>query len=376
MLFHKKQYYIKVCNFLTKGKACNYHLKETHDGLEGVTLAKTVKIVIVGFGNMGRSLARMLLEKAKYIQSKHSLTIVITGIIEVDYVLIDSSEKGLDLEEILSLKKLELINRSSNLAFEEVLDKLSFDIVVELTPSTENGHPGLEHIQKAFENKKHVVTSNKSPLVLKYPELKALADQNDREFRFEATVGGVIPLFTTVQSGLSANEILRIEGILNGTTNYILTRMSEGTTYSEAIDDAKKLGFCETNPHDDISGLDAARKLVIIADVLLDSNLTLDEVKIQGIDKITDAQIIESHLHNQVIKHIASIEINNDGIQGSVKPRSINLSNPLAHVNGIMNAIHVFTKFAGEITLFGIGAGPKEVATILLSDIISVGLKA
>ncbi len=317
----------------------------------------------------------MLIEKEKYIWRKHSIRILLVGIVEIDYVILDKSGNGLDLNEILSLKKIEFLNRSSNLSFQEVMEQVPFDIIIELTPSTPDGQPGLDYIQKAFQNKKHVVTSNKSPLVLKYHELKEFADKNHCKFRFEAAVGGVIPLFTTVQCGLSANEILRIEGILNGTTNYILTRMSEGTSYLEAIHDAKKLGFCETNPVDDISGLDAARKLVIIANVLLESNLTLDTVKIKGIEAISQAQIIESHLHNQVIKHIASLEVTDRGIQALVEPRPINLSNPLAHVNGIMNAIHIFTKFAGEITLFGVGAGPKEVSTILLSDIISVGLK-
>ncbi|HUX98648.1 MAG TPA: homoserine dehydrogenase, partial [Candidatus Deferrimicrobium sp.] len=281
----------------------------------------------------------------------------------------------LDIEEILSLKKSELVDRSSSSSYEELLEKVPCDIVVEMTPSTLDGEPSINHIQKAFQNKKHVVTSNKSPLVLKYHELIELAQQNDCIFRFEATVGGVIPIFTAVQKGLSANEIIKIEGIFNGTTNYILTRMSEGTKYAQAIEDARKLGFCETNPHDDVSGLDAARKLVIVANVLLGAHLTLDKVKIQGIEDISQNQIIDATLHTQVIKHIATLEVLNNEIQASVKPQSINLSNPLAHVKGIMNAIHIFTKYAGEITLFGIGAGPTAVATIILSDIVAAGLK-
>lgn len=316
----------------------------------------------------------MLLEKENHLKNL-SFNIVVTGIIDIDYTIIDETEQGLNLQEMLSLKNTELLNRSVNLSFEEVLQQVPFDILVELTPSTPNGDPGLSHIEKAFQNKRHVVTSNKSPLVLKYHELMDRARQNGCEFRFESTVGGVIPLFTTVQSGLAANEILKIEGILNGTTNYILTRLSEGSTYPQALNEVKKLGFCETNPTDDISGLDAARKLVIIANVLLGTHLTLTEIKIHGIEAISQAQILEAHLNNQVIKHIASLEVANNGIQASVEPKSINLSNPLAHVNGIMNAIHIFTKYSGEITLFGIGAGPKEVATILISEIISIGTK-
>lgn len=317
----------------------------------------------------------MLLEKDKYFREKYNLNIRITGIIDIDYKIVDNLGKGLNIEEILAQKKADLIGKSSNFSYSEILQKIPCDIVVEMTPSNPDGEPGLTHIQEAFKHQKHVVTSNKSPLVLKYPELLHLAKANNLHFRFEATVGGVIPIFTTLQEGLSASEILKIEGILNGTTNYILSRMSEGTSYNEAVSDAKRLGFCETNPQDDISGLDAARKLVIVANVLLDSHLTLDEVKLHGIENISQSQILDAHLKNHVIKHIASLEVTEGIIQASVKPRSISIANPLAHVNGIMNAIHVFTKYAGEITLFGTGAGPKEISTILFSDIIWIALK-
>jgi homoserine dehydrogenase len=185
----------------------------------------------------------------------------------------------------------------------------------------------------------------------------------------------VIPIFAILHEGLAASEIVKIEGILNGTTNYILTRMSEGTPYAQAIESAKKAGFCETNPSDDLSGLDAARKLVIIANVLMDYNLPLSAVKTRGIEDITQAKILESHLQNQVIKHIASLELTDNGILASVEPKSINISNPLAHVNGIMNAINLTTKEAGEVTLSGVGAGPREVSAVILSDIIAIGMK-
>ncbi|MHA1267627.1 MAG: homoserine dehydrogenase [Candidatus Helarchaeota archaeon] len=336
---------------------------------------KTIRLLIIGFGNIGRNLAQMILNKKQFIETKHHIRLIVTGIIDIDYNLIDHSNKGINLEEILSLKKAELLHRSANLSFTEILETVPFDIAVELTPSTPDGQPGLQHMIAVMNAKKHLVTSNKSPLVLKYPELATLASQNGCAFRFEATVAGVIPIFTAVRDGLSANEILKIEGIFNGTTNYILTRMSEGVPYTQALEDAKKLGFCETNPHDDISGLDAARKLVIIANVLLGSHLTLNDVHREGIDTISQAQIIESHLNNQTIKHIAYLEITPQGIRASVQPQSINLSNPLAHVNGIMNGIHILTRYAGEITFFGIGAGPKEVSTIILSDILSIGKK-
>ncbi|MHA1277729.1 MAG: homoserine dehydrogenase [Candidatus Helarchaeota archaeon] len=338
-------------------------------------VSQQLKLVLVGFGNIGRSLARMILEKQEYLQKKFSMEIQVTGIIDVDYSIINMAGNGLNIREILSLKKTDLLNQNSNLSFEEILQKVPCDILVEMTPSTLNAQPGLSHIMQAFCYKKHVVTSNKSPLVLKYHDLKQLARQNKCEFRFEATVGGVIPLFTTVLNGLKANEISKIEGILNGTTNYILTRMSEGSSYTQALNDARKLGFCETNPSDDISGLDAARKLTIIANVLLDSNLSIDQVRRRSIEEISQAQIIDAHLNNKVTKHIALLEVTNNGVLASVEPKFIDLSNPLAHVKGIVNAIHIFTKFAGEITLSGIGAGPQEVSTTLLSDIIAIGIK-
>lgn len=335
----------------------------------------TVRIAIIGFGNLGRSLAQMLIKKKPLIKAKFALNILVSAIVDVDYSIVEKSDNGINLEEILSLKKIELINRNSKLSFEEILKQVPLDMVVELTPSNPDAQPGLDHIRNSLKAKKHVVTSNKSPLVLNSRELLQLAQKEGCQFRFEATVGGVIPIFTLVQDGFSANEIIKIEGILNGTTNYILTQMSEGSSYPNAIEHAKKLGFCETNPYDDVSGLDAARKLVIIANVLLNANLTLEEVEIKGIEEIKQSQIIDSHLHNQVIKHIASLDMTKSGIQARVQPQSIPLTNPLAHINGIINAIHIFTKYAGEITISGVGAGPQEVGTIILSDIITVGRK-
>lgn len=336
---------------------------------------KPIRIILVGFGNIGRALARMILEKRNYLQKKFSMDVIVTGISDINYSIVDKSGKGLDLEDILSLKKPELLSRSNNLSYEELLQKIPSDIIVEMTPSTLDGQPAISFIQKAFQSKKHVVTSNKSPLVFHYHDLIEWARSNNCEFRFKATVGGVIPIFAILHEGLAASEIVKIEGILNGTTNYILTRMSEGTPYAQAIESAKKAGFCETNPSDDLSGLDAARKLVIIANVLMDYNLPLSAVKTRGIEDITQAKILESHLQNQVIKHIASLELTDNGILASVEPKSINISNPLAHVNGIMNAINLTTKEAGEVTLSGVGAGPREVSAVILSDIIAIGMK-
>lgn len=336
---------------------------------------KPVRIIIVGFGNMGHSLVRMISQKRKTIQFKHSIDILVTGILDLNYNIIDKTGKGLNIEEILTLKKQDLVNKSENLSYDEILQQVPSDIVVELTSSTPSGEPGLSNIQKAFQHKKHVVTSNKSPLVLNYHGLMDLARQNGCRFRFEGTVGGVIPIFTAFQSGLSANEILKIEGIFNGTTNYILTRMSEGLPYQQALEGARKLGLCETNPYDDISGLDAARKLVIVANVLMDAHLTLDQVKMKGIEQITEDQIVEATLNEQVIKQIASVEaIDNGKFKATVEPKSIDISNPMAHVDGAMNAIQVFMEYAGEITLTGIGAGPKEVSSIVLSDILYIGV--
>lgn len=314
---------------------------------------------------MGRSLARLILTKESYLQSKHSINIVVTGIVDLDYNIVDATGEGLNLEEILSLKKSEIIGRSNRLSYDEILLKVPSDIIVELTTSTPDGEPGITHIQKAFFHQKHVVTTNKSPLVLKYHDLMKLAHQNGCRFLFDGTVGGVLPIFPAFQCGLRANEILRIEGIFNGTTNYILTRMSEGIPYAQALESAHKLGLCETDPYDDISGLDAARKLVIVANVLMDVNLTLDQVKMKGIEHITEDQIVEATLNEQVIKQIATIEMDNGKLKASVKPKSIDISNPMAHVNGAMNAIQVYMEYAGEVTLTGIGAGPKEVSSIV-----------
>ena len=264
---------------------------------------KEIKLVVVGFGVIGKGLAKTLSEKAGKIKRKHNLDFKVVAICEKDGCLVD--EGGIKLDDVLAKGLKEQPGWSSERTL-DAIKRVESDIVVELTPgNAKTGEPGLSHMKAALSAGKHVVTSNKAPLAVAYSELMELAGGKKLDIGFEATCGGAIPIINAAKYGLHANSITSIYGILNGTTNFILTKMAnEGVSQEAALAEAQELGLAEPDPSYDISGLDTAQKLVILGNALLDEGMKLSDVKITGIKGVTSEAVDLAEKHGYSIKQI------------------------------------------------------------------------
>jgi len=229
------------------------------------------------------------------------------------------------------------------------------------------------HVRSAIEHGKHIVTANKELIAKHGREIFALADQQNVTVLFEAAVGGGIPLISTLQRGLQANEISRVAGILNGTTNYILTRIQEsGASFDEALGEAQRLGFAEANPTDDIEGFDVAYKISILASLAFGSFVDVASVYRQGISRITDADIAIAREFGYRIKMLGIASSHEDSLDVRAHPMLVPAHHPLASVEGVNNAIFIEGSAVGQIMLLGPGAGQMPTASAVVGDIINL----
>ncbi|MCZ7397917.1 MAG: homoserine dehydrogenase [Candidatus Methanoperedens sp.] len=327
---------------------------------------KTIKISIIGFGSVGQGVARAIMAK-KELLNKQGIDLLVVGI--SDSKGSDINASGIDLEKALARKKeKETIARSKETAL-EIIQGVEHDIVVEATPTNiDDGEPGSSNMLAALNSGRHVVTSNKGPLALRFAELKEAAEDNGVFFRYEATVGGAVPIFNLMHEALAGNRVIGIEGILNGTTNYILTRMAEERLpYDLVLKEAQELGIAETDPTYDVEGIDSACKLVIIANSVFAQAATYKDVDVTGITKITPEALELASKNNYVVKLIC--EAWNGTL--TVAPRLVPKKHPLA-VGGTLNVASILTDLAGRITISGKGAGSIETASSILSDILYI----
>ena len=220
----------------------------------------------------------------------------------------------------------------------------------------------------AMKRGKDLVTSNKGPLSLYFNELVETADSNNAYFKYEASVGGAMPIINFAHENLAGNNIRSVLGILNGTTNYILSRMAnEGSSYEQILKESQELGLAETDPRQDVEGIDAAAKIVILANSVLNRNVTIKDVEMEGISKITPESIELAKKEGFLIKLIGEASYNNL----EVSPRLVREGSPFA-VDGTLNVATIMTDLADDVTVVGKGAGSIETASAILSDIISI----
>lgn len=335
-----------------------------------------MKLCVLGFGAVGQGLAKVVLMKHEELIEKYGLDLEITAISDRSGAAINS--KGLDLQLALDTKeetgkiKDYPENGIESIGGVDVLDMVEYDCLIEVTPTNiDDGEPTQTHILKAMNDKKNVVTSNKGPLALNFKTLIETARKNNVKFRFEASVGGTMPVINLARESLAGNNIHSVQGILNGTTNYILSRMAnEGTEYEPTLKEAQELGIAETNPYQDVEGLDAACKIVIIANSLMGWDVTLDDVSLEGISGISSNAVKLALKDGYLIKLVAEA---NDG-KLTVAPMLVKQGSPFA-VNGTLNVITFKTDLSEDVTVVGVGAGSIETASAILSDIISIGKK-
>ncbi|MGZ7109099.1 MAG: homoserine dehydrogenase [Methanobacterium sp.] len=332
-----------------------------------------MKICILGFGAVGKGVAKVFSMKKDEIKEKYGVDLIISAVADTSGAAI--CDEGLVPDLLLDIKeKTGKISDYpeyglSGISTLEVLDKADYDCLVEVTPTDiEDGEPARTHVLKAFNDKKNVVTSNKGPLALSFSELIDAASKNGVEFKFEASVGGAMPIINFANETLSGNDINSILGILNGTTNYILSRMAkEGSSFQQILKESQELGIAETNPAQDVEGLDAACKVVILANSLMNMDVNLKDVEITGISKITPEAISLAQKEGYLIKLIG--EVSPDTLE--VGPRLVKEGSPFA-VEGTLNVATLKTDLADDVTVVGKGAGPIETASAILSDILSI----
>jgi homoserine dehydrogenase len=320
-----------------------------------------MKAALIGLGSVGRGVAEMIARKDPGI--------TITGIADSKSGCI--CNEGINIPAVLENKKRTGACGDRAIAATDVIEKADYDVLIEVTPTNAlTGEPALGYIRTALARKKHIVTSNKGPIALAYKELSALAHKNGVALRYEATVGGAIPIMHTLEDGLNGNEIIAIYGVLNGTCNYILTRMAaEGLTYEQALMEAREMGYAEADPTYDVKGIDAAIKLVILANTIWGDGTKLADVDMTGIDLLTPDALRLAEEGDCTIRLIAEAIPRKKILR--VSPRLIWKNHPLV-VEGTLNALTIETDMAKEITLTGRGAGSVETASAIIGDILYI----
>jgi len=334
-----------------------------------------MRIILVGFGVVGKSVATVLARKYAEKVKAYGFNPKIVAIADIDGAVINP--RG------LSPEKLEVIKQKGfpisadpefghpGMSVLDVIKSVEAEVVVEVTPvNIKDAEPALSHITTAFKTGKHVVTTNKGPLALAMPALTELADYNNVYLRFSGTVGGGTPLLEFAKRCLAGDRILAIRGILNGTTNYILTEMSQNhVTFQEALANAQKLGYAEASPSMDVDGFDAACKVVILANWIMNKKITLKDVDRTGVRDVSLQALEDAAKRGNTIKLIGSID--SDKATATVKPTEIARTNPLC-VSGVLNAVTFYTEYAGEQTVIGKGAGGMETASAVLRDLLDI----
>jgi homoserine dehydrogenase len=296
------------------------------------------RIGLLGRGTVGGAFADLLADRADHVANITGLRPEVSGVLR-------RSEGDID----------------------DILDNA--DLVVELMGGLE---PAREYVIRAMAAGKHVVTANKQLLAEHGEELWTLARENNVQLRFEAAVGGVVPVIRVLQESLAGAHVERLHGIVNGTTNFILSRMAEtGAGYAEALEEAQDLGYAEADPTDDVTGKDAAAKMAILARLAFDTPVALSDVPYEGIEHLTADDLEYARDLGLGLKLIGTAERVNGGLSVRVHPAFLYGAHPLASINGPFNAVTIESPAITEITLSGPGAGGPQTASAVLGDVIS-----
>ncbi len=296
------------------------------------------RVGLLGHGTVGAAFETLLAERAEEIERFNGVRPVLSGV----------------------------LTRSRG-DFEHILD--DSDLVVEVMGGIE---PAREHLLRAMNAGKHVVTANKQLLSQYGEELFETARARDVRIRFEAAVGGAVPVVRVLEESLSATPIDRIHGIVNGTSNFILTEMSKGASYAEALAEAQRVGYAEADPGDDVSGRDAAAKMAILARLAFGAPVHLDEVRYEGIENLHSDDLAYARELDLGLKLVGTAERRGGGLSVHVFPTFLYSGHPLAGVSGPFNAVTVESETITEITLSGPGAGGRQTASAILGDVVSV----
>lgn len=335
----------------------------------------TQKIALIGFGTVGQGIAEILLSKKEYLKKTFNFDYSIVAVADFAYGNVYNPD-GLNVAKMLeeAKAKQKFTADVSSLDTLSLIKQSNATAVCELTyTDLKTGGPAIDHVRAALESGKHVVTSNKGPAALKYLEFKKLADSKGVKFLIEGTVCAGTPVLNLARGPLAGCEISKIRGILNGTTNYMLTEMEKGMDYAAVLKVAQDLGYAEADPTGDVEGHDARGKVAILVNVVMGIPLSIDNVTCEGITKISPEDMKKAKDQNCRWKLIGSIEKKADGsIVAGVAPEMVPLTHPLAGIMGATNALTFTTDLMGDITIVGAGAGRMQTGFAILTDLLSL----
>lgn len=338
-----------------------------------------MKIALIGFGGVGQGLIEILRDKAEYLRAAYGFEARIVAVAtrtRGSLVVPGDSPDGLDPAGLLDAIAAGSLYQYPNAASlergwdaERIARESDAEVLIEASPTDlETGQPALSTCEAAFQAGKHVVLANKGPVAIAYDRLQGWAAEAGRLLRFEGTVMAGTPSIRLAQEALAGCDIIEVRGILNGTTNTMLSMMEAGIPYEDALAEAQRLGYAEADPTADVDGWDAAGKAIILSWLLFGKALTLAHMDVTGIRALTPDDIAEASAAGERWKLIARVTAQG----GSVTPMRLPLSHPLANVGGATNAITYTTDLLGEVTLIGAGAGRQQTGFALLSDLLAI----
>lgn len=336
-----------------------------------------IRVAMLGFGHVGRALARLLLRKAEILRTDYDLTVTVTGLATHSHGLA-INPAGLDLRAALALvergERIEALHVGPPVPDTLALIELCpADLILEATwlnPHT--GQPATDYVRAALQAGRHVVTANKGPVAFAYRELQALAAGRGLGFFFESTVMDGAPVLGIGREALLATTVQRIRGVLNSTTNFILTRLEEGTPFAEALAQAQAIGVAEADPANDLEGWDAAVKIVVLANVLMGADLRPADVERTGITGISVADAQAAVQAGQRIKLLCEAVRDGGQVRASVRPTPLPFSDPLCQVSRTSSAVTVQTDTLHELTLIEGDTDPTTTAYGMLVDLINI----
>ncbi len=317
---------------------------------------KQINVGLIGMGIVGTGAAKVLVENADLITAKVGIPVKLVKVADKD---------------IITQRPVELDPSVFTTDANELLNDPDIDIVIELIGGV---HPAKEFVHTALANGKHVVTANKELIAKDGHELMDMADQNKLDFMFEGAVGGGIPIIGPMKTVLAANRIKRVMGIVNGTTNFILTKMAEdGADFDSVLKEAQAMGYAEANPTADVEGYDAKYKIAILASIAFVCRVNVDDVYCEGITKIAADEMRWAKELGYVIKLVAIASASDDGKMAiRVHPVMLHETHPLASVRGVSNAIMVNGDAVGDVMFFGPGAGSMPTGSVVAGDVVDI----
>jgi homoserine dehydrogenase len=342
---------------------------------------KHIRLSLIGFGVVGQGLAELIAAKHEMLQQDFELDVTLVSVANSHHGFI-YREEGLDIPVLLELaaQGKALTEHPDAKHWSNALEGLRAtggDVLAEATGTNlQDAEPGISHIRTALELGMHVITANKGPGALAAQELMLLARQHGVQLRMESTVMAGTPVISTIREGLAGSRVRAIRGILNGTTNYILSAMAIGRDYASVLAEAQAEGYAEADPTADVEGYDAVAKILILAALVFGRTLKPEQVERRGITDITKEQMEQALKEGKRIKLIASLYSPMDGpdvsLEARVEPVALFEQDILARVEGVMNAISVQTDTLSEVTIIGPGAGRLQTGQGLLADLIAV----